>query len=50
LTLYRASGAYTDCYFTDIDAAVSHSKYVQAFYATLPFKMVARGGLIREAN
>lgn len=38
LQRYRASGAYTDCYFVDVERAVSHADYVRAFYTTGPFK------------
>ena len=38
LQRYRESGDYTDCYFVDIDRAVSQAEYIRAFYTTLPFK------------
>lgn len=38
LQRYRESGAYTDCYFVDIDRAASQAEYIRAFYTTLPFK------------
>ena len=38
LSRYRDSGAYTDCYFVDIDRDVSQADYIRAFYTTLPFK------------
>lgn len=38
LTHYRESGAYTDCYYTDIAGQVSHAAYVEAFYTTALFK------------
>jgi len=38
LQRYRESGDYTDCYFVDIERAVSQAEYIQAFYTTLPFK------------
>ena len=37
LRAYSATG-YTDCYSTDIPAAISHSQYVEAFYTTALFK------------
>lgn len=39
LQRHRASGAYTDCYRTDVAHAVSHADYVQAFYTTAVFKL-----------
>jgi len=39
LNAYRTSGAYTDCYATDFDAAVSHQQFVSAFYTTPLFKL-----------
>lgn len=39
LRKYRDSGAYTDCYATDISARVSHAEYVEAFYTTYVFKL-----------
>ncbi len=38
LSRYRESGAYTDCYFVDIDRAVSLADYIRAFYTTRPFR------------
>lgn len=38
LQRYRESGAYTDCYFIDIDRGVSLADYIRAFYTTVPFK------------
>lgn len=38
LSVYRDSGAYTDCYATDIDGRVSQAEYINAFYTSLPFK------------
>lgn len=38
LQRYRESGAYTDCYFVDIDRGVSLADYIRAFYTTVPFK------------
>lgn len=35
---YRESGAYTDCYFVDLDRKVSLADYIRAFYTTLAFK------------
>ena len=39
LNAYRTSGAFTDCYATDIDASVSHRQFVAAFYTTPLFKL-----------
>lgn len=36
---YRLSGAYCDCYFTDLPRTVSHAAYVEAFYTTTLFKL-----------
>lgn len=36
---YRLSGAYCDCYFTDLPHTVSHAAYVAAFYTTTLFKL-----------
>jgi hypothetical protein len=36
---YRLSGAYCDCYFTDLPRTVSHAEYVEAFYTTPLFKL-----------
>ena len=38
LQRYRESGAYTDCYFIDVERVVSHADFVRAFYTTGPFK------------
>jgi hypothetical protein len=39
LASYRAAGAYTDCYYTDISAVVTPAQYVEAFYTTAVFKL-----------
>ena len=39
LSRYRDDGAYTDCYVTEIDRAVSLSQFVEAFYTTRLFKL-----------
>jgi hypothetical protein len=39
LASYRAAGAYTDCYCTEISAVVSPAQYVEAFYTTAVFKL-----------
>lgn len=39
LRKYRDSGAYTDCYATEIAARVSHADYVESFYTTFVFKL-----------
>jgi hypothetical protein len=36
---YARDGAYTDCYATRIDRAVSHEEFVAAFYTTWLFKL-----------
>ena len=38
LWAYRADGAYTDCYVTEIGRKISQFEYVQAFYTTTLFK------------
>lgn len=38
LNRYRESGAFTDCFFVDIDRTVTQADYIRAFYTTLPFK------------
>ncbi len=39
LGIYRSTGAYTDCYATDINGVVSHKQFVTAFYTTSLFKL-----------
>lgn len=36
---YAESGAYTDCFSTEIAGAVSQAQYVTAFYTTFVFKL-----------
>jgi hypothetical protein len=36
---YARDGAYTDCYVTTIDRAVTHEEFVAAFYTTWLFKL-----------
>lgn len=36
---YAINGGYTDCYATDVSAAVSQAQYVSAFYTTPLFKL-----------
>jgi hypothetical protein len=36
---YVASGAYADCYVTELPATVSHAQFVEAFYTTALFKL-----------
>ncbi|MDP3168388.1 MAG: hypothetical protein Q8N06_23415 [Hydrogenophaga sp.] len=36
---YVASGAYADCYVTELPATVSHAQFVEAFYSTALFKL-----------
>lgn len=42
LRRYTDSGAYTDCYSTDIGRAVSQAQYIEAFYTTWVFKLERR--------
>ena len=39
LTRYTGSGAYADCYVTEIGRTVSHAEFVEAFYTTVVFKL-----------
>lgn len=39
LERYRASGAYTDCFFADVPHPVTHAEFVEAFYTTAVFKL-----------
>ncbi len=39
LGVYVASGAYADCYVTELPAAVTHAQFVEAFYTTALFKL-----------
>ena len=39
LRKYLESGAYTDCYVTEVAGQVSHAAYVEAFYTTAVFKV-----------
>ena len=39
LDRYRTSGAYADCYMTEVARAVSHPEFVEAFYTTALFKL-----------
>jgi len=36
---YERSGAYTDCFTTEIPGRVSHSQFVEAFYTSRVFKL-----------
>ena len=36
---YRASGAHTDCFFTELARPVTHAEFVEAFYTTWLFKL-----------
>lgn len=36
---YVASGAYADCYVTELAAAVTHAQFVEAFYTSPLFKL-----------
>ena len=38
LRAYEQPGGYTDCFATDVPAAVTHEQYVAAFYTTPLFK------------
>ncbi len=39
LTSYSKSGAYTDCYRTEVPETITHTQYVSAFYTTSLFKL-----------
>ena len=39
LTSYSNSGAYTDCYRTDVPGTITNTQYVGAFYTTALFKL-----------
>lgn len=39
LAKYARSGAYTDCFTTEISGSVSHAEYVEAFYTGALFKL-----------
>jgi hypothetical protein len=39
LAKYAHSGAYTDCYSTEVSRSVSHAEYVEAFYTGAVFKL-----------
>jgi hypothetical protein len=39
LKRYLASGAYADCYVTEVARRVSHAEFVEAFYTTAVFKL-----------
>jgi hypothetical protein len=39
LAHYVASGAYADCYVTELPVAVTHAQFVEAFYTTALFKL-----------
>jgi hypothetical protein len=39
LMRYFISGAYADCYATDVARPVSHAEFVEAFYTTALFKL-----------
>jgi hypothetical protein len=39
LSRYLASGAYADCYATEVARPVSHAEFVEAFYTTVVFKL-----------
>jgi hypothetical protein len=39
LNASREAGAYTDCYVCEVDGAVSHAAFVEAFYTTRLFKL-----------
>ena len=42
LAKYLHAGAYTDCYFIDVEWPVSHAQYVEAFYSTAVFGIERR--------
>jgi len=39
LRRYSGSGAYADCYVTEIASTVTHAEFVEAFYTTSVFKL-----------
>jgi hypothetical protein len=39
LAKYAHTGAYTDCYSTEVSRPVSHAEYVEAFYTGAVFKL-----------
>jgi hypothetical protein len=39
LARYAAAGAYADCFVAELPAAVSHARFVEAFYTTRLFKL-----------
>ena len=39
LERYADSGAYTDCYVTELPGAVSQARFIEAFYTTPVFKL-----------
>jgi len=39
LRAYRAAGAYTDCFTTEVPGTISHERFVRAFYTTWLFKL-----------
>lgn len=39
LQTYRAAGAYTDCFATEVPGTISHERFVRAFYTTWLFKL-----------
>jgi len=39
LNKYKRAGAYTDCYFMDVQRLVRHAEYVEAFYTSAVFKV-----------
>jgi len=39
LQKYKVSGAFADCYVTEVNALVSHADFVEAFYTTALFKV-----------
>lgn len=42
LDRYAASGAFTDCYVTDLPDRVTHAQFVEAFYTTALFRLERR--------
>ena len=39
LNRYLLSGAFADCYVTEVARSVSHAEFVEAFYTTVVFKL-----------
>ena len=42
LNRYLVSGAFADCYVTEVAGSVSHAEFVEAFYTTMVFRLERR--------